>query len=187
LCRRKQIVTVATLCLVVSSGSARADGLDSAYFLRFWTWNHSWAFVWTVLTVLMIVNYLLNFIVIGLPAIIWSEAPRRSVAVGLIFLTLLGQIADRIGSVVGLFLASGLAAAIGPLFPSAPRGLDSPLFGYSLMFSNVFCSGLAVGGLALWFLRKRWAVSRSVSWKIAIAAAVLTNPAWVLFAGIGRS
>ncbi len=74
-----------------------------------------------------------------------------------------------------------LTALVSVFVPSAERGLSSPAFGYSLFASNLICSGLAVGGLALFFLRRRWSVAKPFSWKIAMAAAVLTNPAWILF------
>jgi len=61
-----------------------------------------------------------------------------------------------------------------------------PVFVYSLFAANLICSGIAVGALAIWFLRKRWLVSKALSWKIALAAAVLTNPAWALLIPIGR-
>jgi hypothetical protein len=134
----------------------------------------------------MIVNYALNFAVIGLPAILRASAHAKMVALGLVILTVLGQVADRVGAFAAIFVSVPIAAIVYALFPSQSHGLDSPAFAYSLFTANLICSGIAVGALAFWFLRKRWLVSKALSWKIALAAAVLTNPAWILFIPIGR-
>jgi len=99
------------LCALTALGngafghSAHADGLDSSYFVRFDSVDHSWAYFGTVLTLIMVINYLLNFAVIGLPAIQLASAPVRRVASGLVLLTILGQVADRVGAIVGIFLS----------------------------------------------------------------------------------
>lgn len=183
---RARVCAIAVLLVAACSTSARADGLNSSYFVRFDSVDHSWVYFAVVLTAIMVVNYILNFIVIGVPAILRASVHARTVALGLLVLTILGQLADRIGSIVGLFVAVPIAAIVSRFVPSARHGLDG-VFGYSIIAGNLICSGIAVGGLALWFLRKRWSVSKSLSWKIAVAAAVLTNPAWILFFRIGRS
>jgi len=135
---------------------------------------------------IMIVNYALNFAVIGIPAILQASAHAKSVALGLIILTILGQLADRIGAFAAMFVSVPIVVVFSGFFPLQSHGLDSPVFGYSLFAANLICSGVAVGALALWFLRKRWSVARALAWKIALAAAVFTNPAWVLLIPIGR-
>jgi len=183
--RRRILVLLFVPLALAFSAAARADGLDTDYFLRFGTWGHSSGYIWSMLATIIVVDYIWNFVVIGLPAIVWAAKPRATVARGLVVLTILGQIADRIGSVLALFVAALIAELIKVFVPSISTGLDSPAFGYSVTFSNLFCSGLAIGALALWFLRKRWAVPKALSWKIALAAAILTNPAWVLFMHLG--
>jgi hypothetical protein len=183
--KRMRMCAVAALCLVAFSASVHADGLDSSYFVRFDSLDHSWTYFWIVLTLIMIVNYLLNFAVIGAPAILRASARAKRVALELVVLTVLGQVTDRIGSLVGVFLAMPIAAVVSVFVRSQPPGLG-PVFGYSLFAANLICSGIAVGALALWFLRKRWSVPKALSWKIAIGAAVLTNPAWILLIPIGR-
>ena len=184
--RRKRIIAVVSFALLTLSPSAHADGLDSSYFVRFDSLDHSWAYFWTVLTLIMVVNYVLNFAVIGVPAILRASAHAKSVALGLIILTILGQFADRIGAFAAVFVSYPIAAFFSVFFPSQSHGLDSPVFGYSLFAANLICSGIAVGALALWFLRKRWSVAGALAWKIALSAAILTNPAWVLLIPIGR-
>jgi hypothetical protein len=182
-----RIFALALLFVMTSSSVARADGLDPAYFIRFDVIEHSWTYICTVLTIIMVVNYLLNFAVIGVPAILRASVPAKRVALGLILLTILGQVADRLGSIAGLFLAMPLSALVSIFVSSSDRALSSPAFGYSVLASNLICSGFAVGGLALFFLRRRWSVAKSLSWKVAIAAALLTNPAWILFTKLPRS
>jgi hypothetical protein len=184
--RRTRVTAVVTVVVFTLNPSVRADGLDSSYFVRFDSLDHSWAYFWAVLTLIMIVNYVLNFAVIGMPAILRASAHAKSVTLGLIILTILGQLADRIGAFAAVFISFPIALFFSAFFPSQSHGLDSPVFGYSLFAANLICSGIAVGVLALWFLRKRWSVPRALAWKIALAAAVLTNPAWVLLIPIGR-
>ena len=167
------------LCLIATSGVAvgtvRADGLELSYFVRFGTYDHSWEYFLTVISIIMVANYALNFAVIGLPAILRGSADAKRVAPGLVILTILSQVADRVGAFAAFFVAIPISPFISALFPP-PSGLDV----YSLFAANLICSGVAVGALALWFLRKRWFVSKALSWKIAMAAALLTNPAWIL-------
>jgi hypothetical protein len=177
---QKRIAAIAMLCAGASAPLVRADGLSSSYFVRFDSPDHSWTYFWTVLTIIMIANYALNFAVIGAPAILRAHAPPKSVALGLIILTILGQVADRIGAFAAVFVSVPIAAVLSPMFSSESHGLDTPAFIYSLVAANLICSGIAVGALAIWFLRKRWSVPKALSWKIALAAALLTNPAWVL-------
>jgi len=179
--RRRRTIAISFLCFIAWSDSARADGLDLDYFLRFNSWGHSTAYVCTVLVLIMVVNYLLNFAVIGAPAIRLASARPKTVALGLLFLTLLGQLADRIGSILGAIIGVIISSII-----SGGRGMDNPYTGPSIIVSNLLCSGIAVGCLALWFLRRRWSVPRALSYKIALAAGILTNPAWIMLLPIGR-
>jgi hypothetical protein len=162
---------------VVLSSSARADGLNSSYFVRFNSDEHSWSYCVVVLTLIMLANYALNFAVIGMPAIVRASAPVRTVALGLIALTIFGQLADRIGAFAAIFVSMPIYGALSALFPSQSHGLDSPDFFYSLIGANLLCSGISVGLLALFFLRRRWEIPKPLSWKIALAAAIFTNPA----------
>jgi hypothetical protein len=177
---RTRSAVVAILTFSALCGVAHADGLDSGYFVRFDSDDHSWTYFWTVLVIIMLANYILNFIVIGLPAVLLVSSRIKTVSVGLIVLTVFGQVADRLGAFAAIFVAMPFMALFSLFIRSPVPGLDNPAFGYGLFAANLFCSGIAVGLLAWWFLRKRWSVPRSSSWKIALAAAVLTNPAWIL-------
>jgi hypothetical protein len=86
----------------------------------------------------------------------------QPVAIGLIVLTILGQVADRLGA--GLGLLSGIVVNNMPV----------------IWISNLIYSGIAIFLLARWFL-KRWSVSHTARWKIALAAGIITNPCWFIF------
>jgi len=45
-----------------------------------------------------------------------------------------------------------------------------------VLILNLLFSGLAVGALAFYFLRRRWQIRRRTSCIIAIAAGIFTNP-----------
>src|ERR1700741_932189 len=107
---RKRLCAIAAFYVALCSSSARADALNPSYFVRFDSLDHSLAYIWTVLTLTMIANYLLNFAVIGFPAIVCASVHAKTVAIGLVVLPILGQAADRIGSIVALFVAVPLAA-----------------------------------------------------------------------------
>jgi hypothetical protein len=111
---------------------------------------------------MMFAHYVLNFLVIGLPAILWGGALVQPVAKGLIVLTILGQVADRLGA--GLGLLSRIVVNSIPV----------------IWVSTLIYSALAIFLFARWFL-KRWSVSHTARWKIAVAAGIITNPCWSIF------
>src|SRR6266536_3516344 len=145
-------LVAALLCVVPAS--LFADGLDVGWFARVPMMEfHSAAYITAVILAAMFANYVLNFLVIGLPAIFWGGALVRPVTIGLIVLTILGQVADRVGA--GLGLLSGIVVNSIPV----------------IWISNLIYSGLAIFLLARWFL-KRWSVSHTARWKIALAAGI---------------
>ena len=149
--------------------AARADGIDLVpYLTRVTGEGHSPLYVVAMLLLFMATNYVLNFAVIGLPAIRLGSAPGRTVAKGLIALTLMGQIADRIGALLAAVLSVPL------MFLLERSGEDAWVV--PLLALNFIFSGLAVAALAFYFLRRRWGIRRGVSWIVSIAAGVLTNP-----------
>ncbi len=126
----------------------------------------------------MILNYVLNCAVIGLPIVRGGHASFRAVAVDLVFFTIIAQLADRIGAAVGFVLAFVLAFVLQVLtaasFVQGESGLGLAIVvGVVLSF---IASGSAIAALVVLFARRRWAVPRGRIWKIAIAAGILTNP-----------
>jgi hypothetical protein len=113
---RTRSAVVAILTFSALCGVAHADGLDSGYFVRFDSDDHSWTYFWTVLAIIMLANYILNFIVIGLPAVSLASSRIKAVSVGLIVLTVLGQVADRLGAFAAIFVAMPFMALFSPSF-----------------------------------------------------------------------
>jgi|GEM_PF-3028442 len=164
--------------LVFFSTNARADGIDVVPFLtRVGGWHVHPAISVGLMIGLMLVNYLVNVAVIGIPSAKASQTKLRVFARDLIGFTLLAQIADRLAAIAGLLVGLFIIDLI------AIRGeqglLKGALLGLALNF--VF-AGLAIGFLALWYARRRWGISKRPSRVIAIAAGVITNPSWLLAA-----
>ena len=168
----KRICFLSSIVFLLTS-SARADGIDLVpYLTRVGGYGHSFYYIAAMVLVFMVVNYLLNFLVIGLPLIRLGSISATTVATGLIAFTLLGQIADRAGAV----LAGLLTAPITAIFRLQGEGA----WVAPLIILNFLCSGIAIVALALYFLRRRWRIPPRLSWIIALAAGLLTNPAWVI-------
>jgi hypothetical protein len=160
-------VIIAVACL-----PARGDGIDLvSYFTRVGS-ERSAAGILGMVVLLMAVNYILNALVIGLPAIKAGPSDWRSVGAGLVTLTLLGQVADRLGALPAVLLAGLLAWA----FDLTELGTFASL----LLGLNFVLSGIAVGALAFFFLTRRWHVETRTAQVISASAGVLTNPAWAM-------
>jgi hypothetical protein len=161
------VLTTSALCPCL----ALADGIDLVvYFSR--TPCENLAVAIPVVVLLMLVNYGLNFLVIGLPARRLGSLPFRQVTRSLIWLTLLGQVADRIGAILAGLLA-GLAA--GALGLKGEGAWVAPLLTLNFVFS-----GISVGILAFVFTRRFWGLRLKHSLWISTAAGILTNPAWAM-------
>jgi hypothetical protein len=169
----KRQLILASLAVGLFAPSAHADGVDLVpYFTRVAGGGHSYYYIVAMMLVFMAVKYALNFAVIGLPAVRLGSVPTATVATGLIALTLFGQLADRVGAIMAgfctgpvtfIFRLQGEGAWVAPL-----------------LVLNFLFSGLAVAALAFYFLRRRWHVQGRLPWMVAIAAGLITNPAWVL-------
>ena len=90
----------------------------------------------------------------------------------LIWLTLLGQVADRLGAVLAGALAGVVASALGL------HGEGSWLI--PLLALNLAFSGLAIAALVFVFGRLVWSLSLGQSAGLCVAAGILTNPAWAM-------
>jgi hypothetical protein len=170
---------VACLGLLLGlSTVARADGIDIVPFLtRVGGWRDHPLTSVALVVGLMLVNYLVNVAVIGIPSAKTSQTKLRVFARDLIGFTLLAQIADRLAAIAGLLVGLFIIDLIGI---SGEQGLlKGALLGLALNF--VF-AGLAIGFLALWYVRRRWGISKRPARIIAIAAGVITNPAWLMAA-----
>lgn len=172
----KHFWVLAPVAIVLLATPAHADGIDIGGILTGVDSRMSVGWMVLLICSLMLLNYALNCFVIGIPAV-WAGSPSiGQTLLDLIWLTLLAQIADRAGSILAL-LAAGLALI--PFSFSGDSGLAA-FYWLFLAFSLLFC-GYFVWVLALHFLRKRWQVSDRAARRIAGAAAILTNPVWVMF------
>ncbi len=148
-----------------------ADGIDVvAYFSR--TPYGNLFFALPVVAVLMLVNYGLNFLVIGLPARRLGSLPVGQILRSLVWLTLLGQIADRIGAI----FAELLTGIILFLLQIQREGA----WVVPLLTLNFVFSAISVAILAFVFTRRMWGLSLRHSVWISTGAAILTNPAWAM-------
>jgi hypothetical protein len=157
--------------VLIGCVSIYADGVDLApYLMRFNTYGFS---VWSIIAIaiaLMVANYIANLIVIGLPSIIWCQVNKKQVIVGLAFLTLLGQFADRLGAIL-----AGFATALVNIVISNERYWPEVLTSFNFIFSGLF-----VGLLAWYYIRIRWHALNRKAIAISLSAAIITNPAYLL-------
>jgi hypothetical protein len=165
----------ARFALVILAGlwpaAAQADGIDLVtYFSRAPT--ESIALALPAVALLMLANYGLNFLVLGLPACRFGGLEKKRVAYSLIWLTLLGQAADRLGAVLAGFLAGVVASAL--------RLEGEGSWFIPLLALNFAFSGLAIAALVFVFGRLVWSLSLGQSAGLSVAAGVLTNPAWAM-------
>jgi len=166
--------------LLVAS-PAFADGIDIVPALTWIGGKHSAVATVGLIVLLMLVNYVLNFIVIGIPTIETGPASVRTVSVDLIFLTLLGQIADRLGEIAALLVLLPVSFLLH--FLPFRAFTDSEAWGWQLLALYFLLSAFAIYVLALFFLRRRWQVSKRTARLIAAAASILTNPLWLILIG----
>jgi hypothetical protein len=169
---------LAAIAIVLFATPAYADGIDIGGIFMGVDSALPVGEMIRLICLLMLLNYALNFAVIGVPAVRVGPTSVGRTSLDLIWLTLLAQIADRAGSLLAL-LAAALTSI--PLSFAIGAGLAA-LFCLFLLFSLLFC-GYFVWVLAFYFLRKRWQVSDRAARRIAGAAAILTNPVWVMFFG----
>lgn len=162
--------------VLVTPASASADGIDIVWLMtRVGGWRVHPILSAAMIVGLMTVNYLLNLVVLGMPAARFLQIKLGALTKDLVAFTLLAQIADRAGGVVAFLLSFSLIGFAG--LGGEQELVAGLLVGVYLTF--IF-SGLAVGLLALWYLRRRWEVQRRRAMTIAVWTAVITNPAWAM-------
>ena len=159
------------MLILIGCVSIHADGVDLApYLIRFNTYGFS---VWSIIAIaiaLMVGNYIANLIVIGLPSIVWCHVSKKQVIVGLAFMTLLGQLADRLGAVL-----AGFGTAIVFILLRNDRHWPEVLTTFNFIFSGLF-----VGLLAWYYIHFKWHAQNRKAIAISLGAATITNPAYLL-------
>ncbi len=165
----RRIVSILVGSAVLTASETRADGIDLYYVLTRVAPIGPWWSLLLLVPLVMLVNYGLNLLVVGWPVIRARQWPVRTVARPLVGFTIIGQLADRLG-----FILAGVCAGI----LSEGRGEGAwfiPMIVLSFVFTGVF-----VAGLAFYYVHRRWQVALARAAAIAAAAAILTNPAWVM-------
>jgi hypothetical protein len=166
-------LVICTAILLCISTTARADGIDVIPFMFRVGGVHP-AIAVAIVIGAMLVNYLLNVVVIGLPAARAAQTGPGRFARDLIGFTLLAQIADRVGAFVALILGFLIVDVLG--IPGEDGIAKGALL--SIVLNFVF-SGVAIGFLAMGYHKRRWGILQRPARVIAIAAGVITNPVWL--------
>lgn len=156
--------------------AARADGIDVVWLVtRVGGWSAHPILSAVIMIGLMLINYLLNVVVIGMPSARSLHIKLGALLRDLAVFTLLAQTADRVGAVTGFLISFFFIDRAGL---GAEQALKvGSLLGVAL---NFILSGLGVGLLALWYLRRRWGVEKRRAMAIMAGAVLITNPAWVM-------
>jgi hypothetical protein len=161
-------VALACVALLALSSTCRADGLDLyAWVVRLPPGSNALV-VLAAIAAILVVDYALNFLVVGWAASKWSTVGRRQVARDLVLLTLFGQVADRAGAILGLIFGS----MTDPLYPHSSEAS----FLLPLVVANFVCTAVLIALLVVWFARKKWSITGKRSWGLAVPAGILTNP-----------
>jgi hypothetical protein len=130
----------------------------------------------TLLGALVVADYLLNFVVIAVPA--WrSGASLRRTARDMLGFTLIAQVADRVGMVACTVTAYCIHFLPGIVMH------DLGLFVVGVVVANFLTSGALIWFLTRYYCVRRWALPKRRSTIIATVASILTNPAWAIGAG----
>lgn len=146
-----------------------ADGIDVLQVLSRIGQGQRTEDIVALVLLMMAANYGINFLVIGWPSIKFGGVPVRIVALDLVWMTLLGQVADRLGAIIPLFL---------------PLPILMP---YVWQCSNLLLTSLLIMVLVSHFVKYRWHVNTRMAEWVVLAATILTNPTgiWMVFAYSG--
>jgi hypothetical protein len=174
--KRRSLLVLAIIIAVLSltPTTVNADGIDVLWLMtRVGGWRFHPALSLAILAGLMFINYGLNVVVIGIPSARVLNIRLGRLLRDLAVLTVLAQVADRASTIAGFSLSFPVVGLMGL------GGEDALRVGFLVGVAlNFVLSGLVIGLLALWYLRRRWGLERRPSRVIATVAGVITNPAW---------
>jgi hypothetical protein len=175
-----------------ASGSAFADGFDVAsYLARVNTYNHSTGAICGLILALAAIDYVWNLLIIGLPSMSICAVGPKKIILDLVTLTILGQVADRLGAVIAFILLGPIPFTLAERIPFTLAEripflyVDLGVYDIRLVLSNFVCSGIAIALLVWFFVRKRWGGSTRSALVMAIVAAIATNPMISMFLPLG--
>ena len=170
------LLTLVVLLVSVNCATASADGIDVVWFMtRAGGWSVHPVLSVAIMVSLMLVNYILNLVVIGIPTAKILQVRLRALLRDLATFTLLAQIADRIAAIGALILS---VVAMHLFSVGGEQGVTHAVIA-SIGLNFVF-SGLVVGLLALWYTKRRWGLVGRPRSVVALRAGLITNPAWIM-------
>ena len=145
---------LAGFAIVLLATPAYADGIDIGAIFTGVDSKLPAGEMTRLICLLMLLNYALNFAVIGIPAVRVGPTSVWWTSLDLIWLTLLAQIADRAGSLLALAAAFVTSIPLSFLIGGGEAGLA--VFAWLILLFSLFFCGYFVWVLAFHFLRKRW-------------------------------
>jgi hypothetical protein len=149
---------------------AFADTVDIVWFIARVGDKKNIPYTLFLVFVLAAANYLLNLIIIGVPVLRKGVVPKSKIFLSLIPLTVMGQVVDRLGIIIGVAFLPVLK-----IFGLPSEGLG-PAISHTI-YVNFISSGILFGFLVFYFLKKIWGLSGKDSRPIAIVSAIIANPA----------
>lgn len=159
------------LAVALLPAVARADAFDIGGFVLRYRGDNAFPVILLKCAGLLALNYAANLIVVGLPAVLWQRRGKGTVARDLIWLTLLGQVADRVGAVAALVVVFCCEGVL--------RSLEEAAI--AAVIATFVASAVAVYLLTFHFAHRRWKIEKRPASYISTATAILCNPAWSLF------
>jgi hypothetical protein len=168
--RRKTLFKLFVISGAIAS-PVLADGVDLVPYLTR-VGGHKSALVVTLLIIVaMMFNYFLNLLVIALPS--RKETPHtfRRLAYEIIGITLIGQLADRLGALLAFL-------SIDPLIRIF--NLHGEKWALPLILINFFFPAVVIFFVVFFFTSHRWLVPKAAAITISAVAAFVTNPSWAL-------
>ena len=164
-------LAAAAVGLLVCS-AAHADGIDIAGFVLRYSERDSLPVLVAKIVLFLAVNYTLNYLVVGVPAGRYREKNGASIPLGIGYLTLFGQITDRLGAILALFTVQPVCVLLGRTTVQEA--------GTVLFFLTFLYSGAGFYLLCLYTLRHHLKLEATPANLISLAAGLVCNPAWVL-------
>ncbi len=158
------------ICVLVNSDISRADGIDLTQLFMHTSRSYSSNAVAGIILLSMVVNYILNLIVIGVPAHKFLNLTKKRAVIDTIWITIIGQATDRLGAILGLIISSLIAYAIGA------SSLDE--WGRVAYITIPISTWIAIS-VSIWvFAKIVWKKKGFKVGLISLAAGFLTNPIW---------
>jgi len=116
----------------------------------------------------ILLNYVLNMIAVGVPAVYSTSVRQGRIAVDLIWFTMARQVIAYIGGV----LAVGSSGFVAGVLQSEASGVSTTA---TVVAMNVILYGSSIGCLAYYFCRTRWRMIAGRSYLTAVVAGLVAS------------